>query len=155
MGKIFVSSMGVNYDGTYKESAIVDQRLATSISVTYIAVRDPGLKGASEVWVQLLRSVWNYKSVYDKLAITDRALGHFYYPSFYHHPNVTSSLAPNLPSLTECYVISILHLATVTRVLGHFYDPSSHRNPSVRSSLYQICHCNQSVRSSLACILPS
>ena len=56
VGKIFVSSMGINYDGTYKESAIVDQRLATSISVTYIAVRDPGQKGASEVGILLMYS---------------------------------------------------------------------------------------------------
>nr|KAG5707211.1 hypothetical protein BaRGS_017895 [Batillaria attramentaria] len=49
VGRIYVSSMGVNYDGTYKESAIIDQRLAASISVTYIAVKDPGPKGRSEV----------------------------------------------------------------------------------------------------------
>ncbi|KAK7114309.1 hypothetical protein V1264_000387 [Littorina saxatilis] len=49
VGKIFVSSNGVNYDGSYKESAIIDQRLATSIGVTYIAVKDPGVKGVTEV----------------------------------------------------------------------------------------------------------
>ncbi|XP_076448804.1 uncharacterized protein LOC143285427 [Babylonia areolata] len=49
VGRIFVTSMGVNYDGSYKESAIIDQRLATSIGVTYVAVKDPGPKGVTEV----------------------------------------------------------------------------------------------------------
>ncbi|KAL8616359.1 hypothetical protein ACOMHN_032213 [Nucella lapillus] len=48
VGRIYVSSMGVNYDGSYKESAIIDQRLATSIGVTYIAVKDPGRAGVTE-----------------------------------------------------------------------------------------------------------
>ncbi|XP_041375703.1 uncharacterized protein LOC121388448 [Gigantopelta aegis] len=42
VGQIFVQSQGLNYDGVYKESAIVDQRLATTMSIAYLAVKDPG-----------------------------------------------------------------------------------------------------------------
>ncbi|KAL5022793.1 hypothetical protein ScPMuIL_001948 [Solemya velum] len=41
VGKIFVKSNGMNYMGTYKEFAIVDNRLALSISTTYIGVKNP------------------------------------------------------------------------------------------------------------------
>jgi hypothetical protein len=49
IGKIFVKSRGLNYDGTYKESAIMDQRLAVAIGITYIAVKDPAIGGTTQV----------------------------------------------------------------------------------------------------------
>jgi hypothetical protein len=49
IGKIFVQSYGLNYDGNYKESAIMDQRLATAIGVTYIAIKDPAIGGSTQV----------------------------------------------------------------------------------------------------------
>ena len=45
-GEIFVRSDGINYDGTYQEYAIVDQRLSVSISIAYVAVRNPKLKSS-------------------------------------------------------------------------------------------------------------
>ncbi|XP_041376379.1 uncharacterized protein LOC121388905 [Gigantopelta aegis] len=45
IGQIFVQSQGLNYEGIYKESAIIDQRLATTMSIAYIAVKDPGQRG--------------------------------------------------------------------------------------------------------------
>ena len=49
IGQIFVHSQGMNYDGVYKESAIVDQRMATTLSIAYIAVKDPGRRGLTRV----------------------------------------------------------------------------------------------------------
>ena len=49
VGKILVSSNGINYDGTYKESAIIDQRMSTSISLAYIAVKNPSINGVTKV----------------------------------------------------------------------------------------------------------
>ncbi|KAK6178420.1 hypothetical protein SNE40_013212 [Patella caerulea] len=45
IGQIFISSQGINYDGYYSESSIVDQRLATSISIAYMAVKNMGRAG--------------------------------------------------------------------------------------------------------------
>ncbi|KAK3086832.1 hypothetical protein FSP39_024227 [Pinctada imbricata] len=42
--------MGLNYDGDYKEYAIVDHRLAMSVSVTHVAIRDPKV-GQSDVLI--------------------------------------------------------------------------------------------------------
>ena len=42
IGQIFFQSQGLNYEGYYKESSIIDQRLATTMSIAYIAVKDPG-----------------------------------------------------------------------------------------------------------------
>ncbi|XP_041376207.1 uncharacterized protein LOC121388778 [Gigantopelta aegis] len=52
IGQIFVHSHGLNYDGVYKESAIVDQRLATTLSIAYIAVKDPGHRGNTQVMLR-------------------------------------------------------------------------------------------------------
>ena len=49
IGQIFVQSQGLNYDGNYKESAIIDQRLATTLSIAYLAVKDPGPRGITRV----------------------------------------------------------------------------------------------------------
>jgi len=52
VGKIFLTTTGVNYDGFYKESAIIDQRLATSIGITYIAVKNPAIGGTTQVMLR-------------------------------------------------------------------------------------------------------
>ncbi|KAH9507487.1 prephenate dehydrogenase (NADP(+)), partial [Bulinus truncatus] len=41
VGQIFVYSTGINYSGRYKESSIVDNRLAVSISVGFVGVKRP------------------------------------------------------------------------------------------------------------------
>ncbi|KAI8779251.1 TYRosinase family member (tyr-3) [Biomphalaria glabrata] len=41
-GQVFLYSRGINYDGDYKESSIVDQRLAVSISMGFVGVKKPG-----------------------------------------------------------------------------------------------------------------
>lgn len=40
-GQIFIQSDGLNYEGSYKDFAIVDNRLAISVSITYVAIKDP------------------------------------------------------------------------------------------------------------------
>ena len=40
-GTVFVQSNGINYLGTYKEYAVVDQRQALSMATTYVAVKNP------------------------------------------------------------------------------------------------------------------
>ncbi|XP_050399404.2 uncharacterized protein LOC126816704 [Patella vulgata] len=45
IGQIFISSQGINYEGYYSESSIVDQRLATSMSIAYMAVKNMGRTG--------------------------------------------------------------------------------------------------------------
>ncbi|XP_059176497.1 uncharacterized protein LOC131956104 [Physella acuta] len=52
-GQVFLSSRGINYNGFYKESAIVDQRLAVSLSMGFIGVKKPL---AGEVTHALLRA---------------------------------------------------------------------------------------------------
>lgn len=47
IGQVFLTSNGLNYNGYYKESAIVDQRLAVSISMGFIGVKNPSLGGTS------------------------------------------------------------------------------------------------------------
>ncbi|XP_041375789.1 uncharacterized protein LOC121388499 [Gigantopelta aegis] len=42
IGQIFVQSQGLNYEGFYKESSVIDQRLATTMSIAYVAVKNPG-----------------------------------------------------------------------------------------------------------------
>ena len=46
IGKIFVQSQGLNYEGLYKDFSIIDQRLSTTMSIAYVAIKDPG-HGAS------------------------------------------------------------------------------------------------------------
>ncbi|KAH9524277.1 hypothetical protein Btru_054020 [Bulinus truncatus] len=40
-GQIFIYSAGINYNGYYKESVIVDQKLTVSMSIGFVAVRNP------------------------------------------------------------------------------------------------------------------
>ncbi|XP_063442603.1 uncharacterized protein LOC134722899 [Mytilus trossulus] len=47
-GMVYVQSNGLNYLGTYKEFAIVDNRMALSLSTTFIAVKSPEL-GVTDV----------------------------------------------------------------------------------------------------------
>lgn len=47
-GKVFVESNGLNYYGTYKEFAVIDNRLALSKATTYAAVKSPDT-GSTEV----------------------------------------------------------------------------------------------------------
>lgn len=49
-GKVYISSQGLNYMGTYKEYAVVDHRLAISVATAYVAVKSPEA-GASEVFL--------------------------------------------------------------------------------------------------------
>ena len=41
IGQVFLSSQGLNYDGFYKEAAIIDQRLAVSMSMGFVAIKKP------------------------------------------------------------------------------------------------------------------
>ncbi|KAK6979581.1 tyrosinase-like protein tyr-3, partial [Biomphalaria glabrata] len=41
VGQIFLYSHGINYDGYYKESTIVDQKLSVSVSMGYVGVKKP------------------------------------------------------------------------------------------------------------------
>ena len=47
-GAVFVQSNGINYIGNYKEYAIVDHRMAISMSTAFVAVKNPAL-GVTEV----------------------------------------------------------------------------------------------------------
>lgn len=49
-GKVYISSQGLNYMGTYKEYAVVDHRLAISVATAYVAVKSPEV-GATEVFL--------------------------------------------------------------------------------------------------------
>lgn len=49
-GKVYITSRGLNYMGTYKEYTVVDQRLTISIATAYVAVKSPRF-GASEVFM--------------------------------------------------------------------------------------------------------
>ena len=49
-GKVYISSQGLNYMGTYKEYAVVDHRLAISIATAYVAVKSPQF-GSSQVFL--------------------------------------------------------------------------------------------------------
>ena len=54
-GTIYVQSNGLNYLGTYKEFAIVDNRMALSQSTTFIAVKSPE-RGITEVMLSAFDS---------------------------------------------------------------------------------------------------
>ncbi|XP_060077073.1 uncharacterized protein LOC132556655 [Ylistrum balloti] len=47
-GVVYVQTDGINYEGKYTEYAVVDNRLAISVALAYVAVKDPG-RGISEV----------------------------------------------------------------------------------------------------------
>ncbi|KAH9495711.1 prephenate dehydrogenase (NADP(+)) [Bulinus truncatus] len=53
-GQIFIYSRGINYAGHYKESSIVDQRLAVSISMGFVGVKkpSPGEGGVSKALIR-------------------------------------------------------------------------------------------------------
>ncbi|GFR98140.1 tyrosinase [Elysia marginata] len=53
-GQVFLSSKGLNYNGFYKEAAIVDQRLAVSISMGFVAMKRPtrGSLGVSKALIR-------------------------------------------------------------------------------------------------------
>ncbi|KAL3858694.1 hypothetical protein ACJMK2_008955 [Sinanodonta woodiana] len=44
ISSIYIKSVGLNYDGIYKEYAIVDRRIAITVSTAYIAVKNPALE---------------------------------------------------------------------------------------------------------------
>ncbi|XP_055897262.1 uncharacterized protein LOC106066172 [Biomphalaria glabrata] len=54
-GQIYIYSKGINYDGLYKESSIVDQRLAVSISMGFVGIKKPG-PGEAGVSKALIRA---------------------------------------------------------------------------------------------------
>ena len=66
-GKVYINSQGINYMGTYKEYAIVDHRLAVSISTAYVAVKSPEF-GASEVYLSAYDSCGRVCQPYCKMA---------------------------------------------------------------------------------------
>ncbi|OWF37387.1 uncharacterized protein LOC110467506 [Mizuhopecten yessoensis] len=47
-GVVYVQTDGINYEGKYIEYAVVDNRLAISVALAYVAVRNPG-RGIAEV----------------------------------------------------------------------------------------------------------
>ena len=51
---IYVKSMGLNYEGIYKEYAILDRRLAITVATAYLAVRKP--MSESDVSVAMLNA---------------------------------------------------------------------------------------------------
>lgn len=54
-GTVYVVSNGLNYLGTYKEFAIVDNRMAISLSTTFVAIKSPE-RGVSEVFLSAFDS---------------------------------------------------------------------------------------------------
>ena len=66
-GKVYISSQGINYMGSYKEYAIVDQRLAVSISTAYVAVKSPEF-GATEVFLSAYDTCGRMCQPYCKIA---------------------------------------------------------------------------------------
>ncbi|GFO16266.1 tyrosinase [Plakobranchus ocellatus] len=54
-GQVFLSSKGLNYDGYYKEAAIIDQRLAVSLSMGFVAIKKP-VRGSFGVSKALIRA---------------------------------------------------------------------------------------------------
>lgn len=68
-GKVYISSQGMNYMGTYKEYAVVDHRLAISIATAYVAVKSPEF-GASQVFLNAYDSCGRICQPFCKLAGT-------------------------------------------------------------------------------------
>ena len=66
-GKVYVNSQGINYMGNYKEYAIVDHRLAVSISTAYVAVKSPKF-GATEVFLSAYDTCGRICQPYCKMA---------------------------------------------------------------------------------------
>ncbi|KAL4234428.1 hypothetical protein ACF0H5_006075 [Mactra antiquata] len=66
-GKVYVTSRGMNYMGTYKEYAVVDQRLAISIATAYVAVKSPQY-GASDVYMNAYDSCGRVCEPYCKVS---------------------------------------------------------------------------------------
>merc|ERR1719239_950516 len=55
VGQVFLTSKGINYDGYYKEAAIVDNRLAVSVSMGFVNIKKP-TRGSMGVTKALLRA---------------------------------------------------------------------------------------------------
>jgi hypothetical protein len=66
-GKVYISSQGMNYMGTYKEYAVVDHRLAISVATAYVAVKSPQF-GASQVFLNAYDSCGRICQPFCKLA---------------------------------------------------------------------------------------
>ncbi|KAL5022200.1 hypothetical protein ScPMuIL_001355 [Solemya velum] len=49
-GEVYLQSDGINYQGSYKEYAVVDHRLAVSMSIAYVAVKNPKV-GVSKAFI--------------------------------------------------------------------------------------------------------
>ncbi|CAG5130855.1 unnamed protein product [Candidula unifasciata] len=52
VGQVLLSSRGINYHGFYKEAAIVDQRLAVSMSMGFVSVKKPTGDGVSKALIR-------------------------------------------------------------------------------------------------------
>ncbi|KAK3600231.1 hypothetical protein CHS0354_030262 [Potamilus streckersoni] len=46
ISSVYIKSIGLNYDGIYKEYAIVDRRVAITVSTAYIAVKNPATESS-------------------------------------------------------------------------------------------------------------
>ena len=66
-GKVYISSQGMNYMGTYKEYAVVDHRLAISVATAYVAVKSPE-RGATEVFLNAYDSCGRICQPYCKIS---------------------------------------------------------------------------------------
>ncbi|VDI71717.1 Hypothetical predicted protein [Mytilus galloprovincialis] len=55
-GEMYIQSDGLNYDGTYREYAVIDHRLAISMSVAYVAVKKPEIHDPSDVVISAFDS---------------------------------------------------------------------------------------------------
>jgi hypothetical protein len=55
-GEMYIQSDGLNYDGTYREYAVIDHRLAISMSVAYVAVKAPKNNAPSDVIISAFDS---------------------------------------------------------------------------------------------------
>lgn len=49
-GEVYLQSDGMNYQGSYREYAVVDHRLAVSMSIAYVAVKNPSV-GVSKAFI--------------------------------------------------------------------------------------------------------
>jgi hypothetical protein len=54
---MYIQSDGLNYDGTYREYAVIDHRLAISMSVAYVAVKAPKYNAPSDVVISAFVSL--------------------------------------------------------------------------------------------------
>ncbi|KAK3600229.1 hypothetical protein CHS0354_030260 [Potamilus streckersoni] len=52
ISSVYIKSVGLNYDGVYKEYAIVDRRIAITVSTAYIAVKNPAMEKSTLALLQ-------------------------------------------------------------------------------------------------------